>query len=260
MKSLTLVLCVIALLGSAASTFFYIQIGDTKTKLEQKLSQANASTTEVKGKLAEAGSQLDALQKRLAGLDTDLGETKSKLTTSDNRNVELARNVDQLTNQVTAKDDAAKALNDEIAELKRDLAATKLAAAAASPEEIDNYKKTIATLQSRVSELEAAKPAPVMVTNVDGTVTAQPQPGPAAAAGISGTVASIGKQNAFVVINIGADKGIQIGQKFAITRGTEAVAAAVATSIEGNYSIAQIVGAPLHGNIAKGDVATVVAQ
>ncbi|MFA6286916.1 MAG: hypothetical protein WC661_05970 [Opitutaceae bacterium] len=255
MKSLTLVLCVIALLGSAASTFFYFQIGDTKTKLEQQVVQEKGRTTAEQAKLTDANSQIDALQKSRAALDSDLGEAKSKLTSADNRNVELARNVDQLTNQVTAKDDAAKALNDEISGLKRDLASAKLAAV--SPDEIANYKKTIETLQSRVAELEAGKPAATVVTNADGTTTTKPAP-VAPAVGLSGQVVSIGAQNGFVVINVGAAKGVQVNQTFNITRGTTTVASAQVSSVDDGYAIAQVITESLRGSLDKGDTATLV--
>ena len=255
MKSLTLVLCVIALLSSAASTFFYFQIGDTKTKLQEQVAQAEQRTTDVQSKLADSSSQVDGLQKRLASMDSDLGDAKSKLTVSDNRNVELARNVDQLTNQVTAKDDAAKSLNDEIAGLKRDLAVAKLAASSASPEEIDNYKKTIATLQSRVAELEAGKPA--VIVGADGTT----QPAPVAPApGLNGQVVSVGAQNAFVVINLGKGQGVQVNQKFTITRSNNTLATAVVSTVDDSYAIAQVITDSLRGTLGKGDVATLAAQ
>jgi peptidoglycan hydrolase CwlO-like protein len=261
MKSLTLVLCVIALLGSAASTFFYFQIGDTKTKLEQQVTQATARTTEVQAKLADSNSQVDALQKRLASMDSDLGDAKSKLTSADNKSVELARNVDQLTNQITAKDDAAKALNDEIASLKSELATAKLASA--SPEEVDNYKKTIAALQSRATELEAGKPAaPAAVVNADGTTQPAPAasaaPSAPAASGLSGKVVSIGAKDGFVVINLGTAQGVQVNSKFNITRGTATVASTQVSSVDEGFAIAQVVSETLHGSLNKGDVATLV--
>jgi len=259
MKSLTLALCVIAILGSAASTFFYFQIGDTKTKLEQQLTQANESTTAVQAKLTDANSQIDALQKRLASMDSDLGDAKSKLTLADNHGVELARTVDQLKNQITAKDDAAKALNDEIAGLKRDLAAAKLSVASVSPEEIDNYKKTIATLQSRVNELESSKPA--MASGAEGAATAASPASPAKAApGLNGQVVSVGAQNAFVVLNLGKAQNVQVNQKFSITRDGVPVASAQVSSVDDGYSIAQIAIDSLQGKLGKGDTATLVAQ
>ena len=253
MKSLTLVLCVVALLGSAASAFFYIKIGDTKTQLQQQVAQANTRTTELQDKLAEAGTQSEALQKRLAALDSDLGDAKSKITLSENRNVQLARDVDQLKNQITAKDDATQALNTEIADLKSQIAKATLAAAA-SPEEIERYKQTIATLQTRVTELEAIK-STAAVAAANGT-----SGGAKAAAGLEGKVVSVGNQNAFVVINLGSSQGVQVSSRFTVARGGTTLATAQVSSVEENYSIAQIAPDSLNGKLGKGDSATIVAQ
>ncbi len=254
MKSLTLVLCVVALLGSAASAFFYIKIGDTKTQLQQQVAQANTRTAELQAKLAEAGTQSEALQKRLAALDSDLGDAKSKITLSENRNVQLARDVDQLKNQITAKDDAAQALNTEIADLKSQIAKATLAAAAASPEEIERYKQTVATLQTRVTELEAIK-STAAVAAANGT-----SGGAKAAAGLEGKVVSVGNQNAFVVINLGSSQGVQVNSRFTVARGGTTLATAQVSSVEENYSIAQIAPDSLNGKLGKGDSATIVAQ
>ena len=255
MKSLTLVLCVIALLGSAASTFFYIKIGDTKTQLQQQVTQTSARATDLQAKLAEAGAQSEALQKRLAALDSDLGDAKSKATLSESRNVQLARDIDQLKNQITAKEDAAQALNTEIADLKREIAKATLAAAAASPEEIERYKQSIATLQARVTELEATK-STAAIAAANGTTGG----GKPAAVGLQGQVVSVGNQNAFVVIDVGSSKGVQVSNRFTLAHGGTTVATAQVSSVDEGYSVAQIAPDSLNGSLSKGDSATIVAQ
>lgn len=270
MKSLTLALCVIAILGSAASTFFYFQIGNTKELLKQDVAKAEARSVDLQGKLAEAGAQGEALQKRLAALDSDLGEAKSKATAADTRNAQLSRDVAQLRNQITAKDDAEQTLNREVSQLKRELAQAKLSASAATPEEIEGYKSTIATLQAKITELESNRGSIAAMPNTTGAATAAATGTTGAAAGgntaaavsspanLSGEVVSIGSQNAFVILNIGSAKGVQVGQKFNITRGGSTVAASQISSVQENYAIAQISGS-VRGGLNKGDVA-VIAQ
>ena len=255
MKSLTLALCVIAILGSAASTFFYFQVGNTKELLKQDVVKAEARATELQSKLTESTTQGEVLQKRLAELDSDLGEAKSKVTSAESRSTQLTRDLAQLKNQLTAKTDAEQALNGEIAQLKREIAQAKLAASAASPEEVEAYKTNIASLQAKVTELEASR------STVGGkavTAAGSANAAPAAAAGVKGEVVSIGAQNAFVVINVGSAQGVQAGQKIAITRNAAAVADAQVSSVQDGYAIAQIVAGSLHGGLVKGDVATIV--
>ncbi|HEY9250132.1 MAG TPA: hypothetical protein VIO38_13415, partial [Rariglobus sp.] len=164
MKSLTLVLCVIAILGSAASTVFYFQIGNTKEQLQQQVSQAETRSTELQAKLTEAGTQGEALQTRLLALDNERAEAKSQASAAEGRNTQLGREIAQMRNQLTAKADAEQTLNGEISQLKRELAQSKLAASAATPEEVEGYKSTIATLQARVTELEANRSSSTVAT------------------------------------------------------------------------------------------------
>ena len=254
MKSLTLALCVIAILGSAASTFFYIQTGKTKEQLQQQVADTKATSTNLQSKLTEASAQGEALQKRLAALDTDLGEAKSKTTTAESRSTQLSRDVSQLRNQLTAKDDAEQSLNREISQLKRELAQAKLSAAAASPEEIDGYKATIATLQARVTELEAGRGSVATLPN-----TTAGKAGAAASSttpsDLKGEVVSIGAQNAFVILNVGSAKGVQAGQNFTIARNGNTVATAQISSVQENFSIAQVAANSIRGGLNKGDTA-----
>lgn len=262
MKSLTLVLCVVAILGSAASTFFYFQIGDTKNQLQQQVTTAESRTTEVEGELAKTKSQTEELLKRLSALDTDLGDAKSKVTTAENRAAQLTRETTQLRAQLTEKTDAEKALNDEISGLKRELAQAKLSVSSATPEEIDGYKNTIATLQARVNELESAQQN--AVANTSATTRGANTTAPAAsgstarpaASTITGQVVSIGAQNGFVVLNVGSAQGVQSGQTFSITRNGNQVATGKISTVQENLSIAQIAVDSLRGGLLKGDTAS----
>ncbi|HSI07011.1 MAG TPA: hypothetical protein VK985_00375 [Rariglobus sp.] len=256
MKSLTLALCVLAILGASASTFFYFKIGNTKEVLKQEVTTAQTRSTELQGRLTESTAQGEVLQKRLAELDSDLGDAKSKATAAEGRVAQLTRDLSQVKNQLTAKNDAEQSLNREIADLKREIAQAKLAAAAASPEEIEAFKTTIATLQAKVTELEAGRSSVANTTGVTGTTTtAAPVDG--AAVGSSAQVVSIGEKNAFVVLNIGTAQGVQVGQKINVTREADTVATAVVSSVHDGYSIAQITVGSIKGGLVKGDTATI---
>jgi chromosome segregation ATPase len=254
MKSLTLVLCVIAILGAAASTFFYFQIGNTKEVLKQDVATATTRANDLQTRLTESTAQGEVLQKRLAELDSDLGDAKSKATAADGRAAQLNRDLSQVKNQLTAKTDAEQALNREVADLKREVAQAKLAASAASPEEIEAYKTKIDTLEKRVKELEAGGTSVAGVTGSSGT-TAGATGG--AAVGAAAQVVSIGEKNAFVVLNIGIAEGVQAGQKINVIRNADVVATAVVSSVLEGYSIAQVNTGSIKGGLLKGDTATI---
>lgn len=267
MKPLTLILCVIAILGSVASTFFFFQIGTAKEQLQQEVALAATQATELQGKITEAAAQSEALQKRLAAMDNELGEAKSKASAADARSTQLARETTQLRTQLTGKTEAAQTLSTEINQLKQDLAQIKLTAATTAAEQSEEYKTTIANLQARITDLIAINnKANSRGATTNRAVNAVSTPGVSTptpevpllvvedAAGFQ--VASIGADNGFVVIKAGTAQGIQPKQNLLISRSGKVLATAVISSSQENYAIAQIVNGSLKGNISKGDLAT----
>jgi len=261
MKSLTLALCVIAILGSAASTFFYFQIGNTNKELKAQVATTETRANDLQAKLSESTAQGEALQTRLLTIDNERAEAVSKATAAESRNTQFSRDISQLRNQVTAKEEAEQALNTEVGQLKRELAQAKLAASASTPEEVEAYKTNIATLTARVAELESGRGTGTMVSlpnTTGGTSTSTSAASPAAASSdLKAEVVSIGAQNAFVVLNVGSASGVQAGQRFAITRNGNAVAEALVSSVQENFAIAQIATGSLRGGLNKGDNATI---
>lgn len=265
MKSLTLVLCVIAILGAAASTYFYIDIGNKKEELQAQLATTETRANDLNAKLEESKASNEGLQKRVLAVDNERAEAVTKASNAETRSTQLSRDIAQLSNQLTAKNEAERALNREISELKSELARAKLAAAAATPEEVEAYKQNIATLQARVTELESGRGTGTVAslpnttagaTTTTSTATAATASTPGAPAGLSAQVVSIGAQNAFVVLNVGSTQGVQVGQTFTLTRGANTVATAQVSSVQNNYTIAQVASGSLRGGLAKGDTAT----
>jgi hypothetical protein len=265
MKTITLIFCVVALLGSTASTFFYFQIGDTKAALQAEIAAAQTKAIELEARLATANTETQAAQQRLASFDNDLGEAKLKLTAAENRSIQLARDTDQLRNQVTAKAEAEQALNGEVAQLKRELAQSKLTASTSiSADEVETYRNTIATLELRIKELTPITTAPraTGVTTSGKPIIAASAPASppvtAVLAAASGRVASVGGQNSFVVITIGSRQGIAINHRIAITRKGETIATALVSSVENAFSIAQVSSDSLKASLAKDDTVIVI--
>ena len=262
MKPLTLILCVIALLGSAASTFFYFQIGTAKEQLQQEVALAATQATVLQGKITEDAAQSEALQKRLAALDSELGEAKSKASAADARSAQLGREATQLRTQLTAKTESSQALTAEISQLKQELAQIKLTAATTAAEQSEEYKTTITNLQARITDLIALN---TNATPRGGKTSRSVNSDAAAGAAPSSQVVedtdrfpvvSIGTDNGFVVIKAGSAQGIQAKQTLVISRAGKVLAQAVVSSSQENYSIAQIVAGSLKGNLSKGDLAT----
>jgi hypothetical protein len=262
MKSLTLILAVLALLGSAASGFFWWQIGDTKKQLQEQLSAEQSRASTLQSDLTRTSEEKTVLQSTLSRTDGDLGDTKRSLTAAEARNVQLARESDTLKRTVSAKEEAEKKLNTDLDALRRELVQTRLASQVGSPEEVEKYKQTIAGLEARIAELQSGAPVSGGVSSGTGTGTSgttgtssagQPALSERAA---NARVAQVGPRNAFVVLELGTADGVVAGQKFVIARDGQNIAESLVSSVQDTYVIAQVVPSSIQTALQAGDTAS----
>lgn len=254
MKAITLVLCILALLGSAASGYFWMQVGNQKAELQQQLTAEQSRATVLSGNLDETKAELEKTQAALTQSDAERGDVKSKLTAAEARNVQISREASVLKASFAAKEDSEKKLSDDLDKLRRELVQTRLAAQVGNPEEIENYQKTIAALETRLASFTGAT---VPSAPASGTAAGAATP---ASANLSertaaARVAKVGTKNAFVVLELGAADGILPGNKFLITRVGETVAESVISEVHEAYAIAQIFPTSIKSDVKVGDVA-----
>ncbi len=255
MKALTLVLCILALLGSGASGFFWWQIGNTKKDLQNQLSSEQARATSLQNNLTQTNATLEQTNAKLAETDAALGDTKRNLTAAEARNVQTAREVDTLKRAVAAKEQAEKQLNADLDALRRELVQTRLAAQVGSPEDLEKAKQTIAALEARVAELQGGAPASVTLASGETAAPAAPAKPALSQRTAAAKVAQVGTKNAFVVLDLGVADGISVGNKFLIKRGDETVAESVISEVKDTFAIAQVAPASIKSSLRVGDVA-----
>jgi ribosomal protein L29 len=246
MKALTLLLCILALLGSAASGYFWWQIGETKTQLRQDLTNEQARATKLRADLDESTATVERKDAALTQSEAALADAKRNLTAAETRNVQVARELETLKKAVAAKEESEKALNRKLDELGRELAQARFAAQVGSPEELENAKKTIADLEARIAELQTG-----------GTrINATPGQGNLSQRTAFARVARVGTRNAFVVLDLGTEDGITAGHKFSITRDGQTIAESVISEVQETYAIAQVVPSSIKSALQAGDIAT----
>ena len=237
MRNLTLILCGIALVGAIASGVLFFIIGNSKQELHQKWQQTESKLGATQAELADTQREATALQDRNRVLDTDLAAAKRDLT-------EIRFSVEQLQQAydlaeesrlvaIAARETAIDSLTAAHTEL--DALRAQLATSIA-PVEAQRYRRTIADLESRIGELEQ------FIALVAGRAQ-------------HAQVVRAGPQNAFVVINFGANHGAVANQRMTVSRGTERLATVEISQVAEHYSIAQVLAESLSGNLRKGDAA-----
>lgn len=251
MKALTLALCILALLGSAASGYFWYEIGNKRDVAEARAASEEARANGLQSNLTKTTEDLESTKGRLQNTDAELGDTKSKLTAAEARNVQIAREVASLKTAVATKEETEKKLNADLDSIRRELVQTRLAAQVGNPEEVERYKQTIAALESRLAEVTGTAPA----ASADGTPAASAKPALSERTAAA-RVATVGTKNAFVVLDLGVADGISVGNKFFITRAGETIAESVISEVKDTFAIAQIAPSSIKTSLKAGDIAT----
>jgi len=248
MKALTLTLAILALLGSAASGFFYVQIGNTKTQLKNQLSAEQTRAASLGADLEKTSGERDGLQTRLTATDGELGDTKSKLTAAEARTVQSARESAQLKVMLTKAEAEQNRLNTDFDTLRRELVQARLAAQVGGADEIEKYKVTVATLEAQIASLGGGK-AP----------SAAPADGSAPAVqNVTAKVASVGNKNAFVILELSAAGGTANGSKLLISRDGKVIAEAVISEVKDTFAVAQVIPSSIKSTIIIGDATSFI--
>ncbi|GAB5560863.1 MAG: hypothetical protein SynsKO_25100 [Synoicihabitans sp.] len=247
MRNLTLILCIIAMLGTIASGVMFFLIGNTKQELHHRWQDALASNEVLSARLAAAEENNTELTGRIGTLDSDLATHKRELTDLKIEAERLANTLalaEEERTQALADRDAA--LTDLTAEKSKLADANQRLAASVSAEEVARYRQLISDLQSRIAPLERR------------LTQKREAPGLVAGRGNHAQVIKVGPRNAFVVINFGSSHAAAPNQRMLIKRGTSSLATVEISLVKEHYSIAQVLPETLSGSIRKGDAATII--
>ncbi len=247
MHRLPLILCVIALLGSAASAVLFFRIGNSKQVLEQRLADSSARSTKLDADLATANERAGSLTARAATLDSELTATKSKLSAAEARASDLSRDLAQTRDVLAFYEATARTLTDDVTALQKDLADSRTSNAA--PEAVAAYKSTIAELERQLATARNGAAAPA--TAGASTAVFASRAGRA-------TVLTVGPESAFVVLNFGEARGAKLGHKLTVSQGTNVVATVQISDLRANFSVAQVLPETLRGVLQKGDSAVLI--
>ena len=254
MHRLPLILCTLALIGSAMSAALYFQIGNSKQVLEQQLADVSHRASKLDRDLAASHKHNGALKSELGTVSADLELTRAKLTTVETRATQLDRALTSAKSDLTAAKEVvsvyeltARALADEVAALRKDLSESR--ASNASPEAVAAYKSTIAELERLLAS--ARNGAVATATSGASTAVFTSRVGRA-------TILTVGPSNAFVVLNFGSARGAAIGQKLTVSQGTDEVATVLISDVRTNFSVAQVLPDTLRGVLQKGDLAVLI--
>lgn len=275
MKSLSLILRILAIVAAIAATaLFFISKGKLAEK-ETQLTQARQATAATQAELVSSNEKLIALE---AGIKTErdaLAESKRKLegvrSEMYTARQEVSRSQQQLSqakNKITELEGTARRLRADLVEAEQSLAA------AGKSGEINQLNDRIAELEktndSLKSELAKAKEAAANTSvvaskavNTPGSAasrytagyasaSAAATPAPTFSIGAETTIQSISAENGLIVLNSTPALGLAPGQTITLVQDLKAVGKVQIQSVTDAYAVANILPGPTARSLGTG--------
>jgi hypothetical protein len=247
MHRLPLILCALALLGTAISAVLYLRIGNSKQLLELRLGESQTRASRLESDLQAAQARTEALRTQVGGLEVAAARASEKLAAADARASQLERSLADTRSVLAVYESTTRALGDELNALRRDLEQSRTSNA--SPEAVQAYKNTIAELERQLASARNGAALPAAAGASTAVFTSRVG---------RATVLNVGPQNAFVVLNFGSARGAQLGHRLTISQGNTQVATVVISDVRSNFSVAQVQPDTLRGVLQKGDTAVLI--
>ena len=247
MPRLAVVLCVIALVGAVTSSVLYFQARTTSDILTGQLIDATSHAGKLEAELSALAEQHRALQAKTKADRAELTTLKARLAGSEAHAAKANRDANDAKAVLAVYEQTARALAGEVAVLRQELADTR--ASQASPDAVAAFKKTIAELERQLAAAHDGAVAPTASGASTAVFTNRHR---------RASVLTVGPDNAFVVLNFGAARGAQLGQKLQVSQGTDVVATILISDVRANFSVAQVLPDTLRGVLHKGDSAVLL--
>jgi len=262
-KTLVPLLGVLAILSmgvAAVAIVLQMQEREKRQAKERELHLALAENDDLK-------ARLDELEQAKTRVEEELTRARQ----------ELVQSQDELTKAVEARETLARSLEDreqEIGRLTKDVeqvrndakqAATQLNELQAEREtmrqQVTDLERAKGELESKIMELSERPTVELdkVVVSSDPFAMAQPppigagMPGGASAGPLEGQVVVINREYDFIVMNLGKNQGLSVGQEFQIVRGDQVLGRAKVEKVYDELSAAGLLPESKKNEIREGD-------
>ena len=249
------VLAALALIVAAAAMVLQRQEREKRIALERDVAQARAEVETLK-------TDLDALQGAKAKVEEELVHAKMELTTAQEQATKaleaqatLSRSVEDREREITRlSKDLEQARHDhqqvasELSELRSERETMK--------QRLADLEKAKGDLESKVLELADATPTVELDKVVVGSAGESAVPMPVSLSTGSmpaGQVVVVNREYDFIVMNMGKNHGVSIGQQFQVVHGNEPLGTVKVEKVYDELSAAAILPNSKKDKIQEGD-------
>lgn len=245
------VLTLLSIAGAGVAVVLQMQERVLRLAREKELRLVKAENTQLQEQLGEATKANQELEADLAQAKTNLQDSLKQLAETQKENEELAKAVDQRQDEVNRVSKDLEQIRTERTQFTQ-----RIAQLTQQQETLETALDTIETakteLETKVLELSQGQPTveleKVVVTDA-GTANA-----PSAFGGPQGQVVVVNREYDFVVMNLGKNQGLTLGQEFQVMRDNQVLARVKVEKIYDELSAAAILSPSDKAAIREGDV------
>jgi hypothetical protein len=251
-------LAALAIGVSAFAIYLLIQKGEQLQGVQRNLQLAESENSDLKSRIENVQQAKTRLEEDLAGVQRELSQSKEEMTKSLKAQETLTRSIEdrereiaRLTKDLDQAQNESSRVSGQVAKLQS---------------ERDEAKRQLTELERAKNDLEAklmASEQPtveldkVMVSGGAGgeasgmvmPVSAMPSAGPAS----DGQVVVINREYDFIVMNLGKNHGVAVGQEFQVARGSEVLGRVKVEKVYDELSAAAILPDSKKSSIREGD-------
>lgn len=254
MNIASMLLRILAILGAIAAVVVYFLIGDTKQRLEADLEETQTRLRQTEANLTSAETEREEVREQLAATESDLEEAEARAASLENQLTRVRQQLEQASEVISAREEESQNLQTEAARIRRELLDERNRVAQLQ-ESID--EQDASAMQSNVQQLEqqlleTERRLQEMQQQSAEQQASAPQ-GQERPESLRGEVTDVGDRSAFVVIDLGAEDGVERDTSILIRRGGRFIGRATVSEVHDDVSVARVL--PGSSNVRRGDIA-----
>jgi myosin heavy subunit len=261
-KLLVPLLAALAVTATCLAAFALVLQRQERSRVQAKaleLQQALSQNEELRAKLDDIEQAKSAIEQQVTRLQEELTRAKDDLASATSTHQTLTQSVEDREKEITR-------LNEELTQAKSESSQTKNQVSVLQNErdtmkrQLTDLEKAKNELESKVIELSSARPTIELDKVIVGTELTIPMAGqadvlPVGTLGSSdGQVVVINREYDFIVMNLGKNQGLTVGQEFQIVRDNQVLGRVKVEKVYDELSAAAILPNSQKDSIREGDV------
>jgi uncharacterized phage infection (PIP) family protein YhgE len=236
--------------------------------LQQRLGELRTAKQQIEESLTRAKSQLDEAAQQLSSERQEKDELGRSVETRQREIERLSKDLEQARTEKSELSEQSAKLRAQLKNVQKQLAQSEKSKADMEAKSLDmpmmssSFEQPTVSLDTVVVKNSGASPgmpsdSPAMTSVLPPGMPSLSAPSPVQAANVSssqGQVVVVNRDYDFVVMNLGRNHGLQIGQEFQIVRGSEVVGRVKVEKVYDELAAAAILPDSKKDAIREGDL------